>query len=82
MSEVPEEVDASVATRSDELGADVVDLDDRVGPVEITPTGDERVDAVLAQLHALDSTAVATHVAVLEQVHAGLRSVLDSSTAG
>lgn len=39
-------------------------------------TGDERVDATLAALGALQGTPVAGHVAVFERVHLGLQEVL------
>ncbi|MFW6774815.1 hypothetical protein ACOACO_11055 [Nocardioides sp. CPCC 205120] len=67
---------------SDSRPAPPVDLDDRVGPVVVEPTGDADVDAVVAQLAALDGAPVSEHVAVLESVHAGLRRVLDGTTAG
>ncbi|MDT9592224.1 hypothetical protein RDV89_04050 [Nocardioides zeae] len=62
--------------------APTVDLDDRVGPTRVTPTGDADVDAALTALEELDGTAVDTHVAVFDRVHQGLRSVLDTSAAG
>ncbi|MDF9715209.1 hypothetical protein INN71_14400 [Nocardioides sp. ChNu-153] len=67
---------------SDSRPVPPVDLDDRVGPVVVEPTGDADVDAVVAELAALDGTPVVDHVAVLESVHAGLRRVLDGTTAG
>lgn len=63
-------------------GVPDVDLDDRTTPVAPTPTGDDDVDAVLAELSALSGTPVADHVVVFERVHHGLRGVLDATTAG
>ena len=44
-------------------------------------TGDERVDATLAALGALQGTPVAGHVAVFERVHLGLQEVLADTEA-
>lgn len=59
-----------------------VDLDDRPVPAPLAPTGDARVDEVLAPLAGLGATPVRTHVAVFEEIHDGLRGVLDQTTAG
>jgi len=59
-----------------------VDLEDRVGRTDVVPTGHAGVDEVLGQLDELHGAPVADHVMVFEQVHAGLRRVLDDSAAG
>lgn len=59
-----------------------VDLDDRVTWSPLVPTGDVRVDEAAAPLEDLAGRPVHEHVAVFEAVHAGLRSVLDATTAG
>jgi len=46
------------------------------GEMEPGSTGDERVDAVLTALGALQGTPVAGHVAAFERVHLGLQEVL------
>jgi hypothetical protein len=40
------------------------------------PTGDDRVDAAMAELSRLPGTPPAEHVAVLEEVHGRLRDIL------
>lgn len=48
-------------------------------PVDLTVrTGNERVDAVLDSLEALDDLPVDEHVAVFERAHEELRGALDA----
>jgi hypothetical protein len=48
-------------------------------PVDVTVrTGNERVDAVLDSLDALDDLPVDEHVAVFERAHEELRGALDA----
>jgi hypothetical protein len=42
-------------------------------------TGHERVDAALAGLHRLGTLPVGEHVAVFEEIHAGLEQTLASA---
>jgi hypothetical protein len=43
----------------------------------ISPSGDERVDAVLAGLTGLAGRPVAEHVGVFAEVHQGLQEILN-----
>jgi hypothetical protein len=53
-----------------------------VGPGEILPTGDERVDDAVAGLSRLPGRPVDEHVAVLEEVHGRLRDILGELNEG
>lgn len=44
----------------------------------LRPTGDDRVDAVVARLAEVDALAPAEQVPVFEDVHDALRTLLDS----
>ena len=46
------------------------------------PTGDDRVDAVLAGLNRLAGAPAEEHVAVLEEVHGQLRDILGEVNEG
>lgn len=48
-------------------------------PVEVEPTGQAAVDAVLDGLSRLDDLPVAEHVAVFDEAHEGLRRALDNA---
>jgi hypothetical protein len=49
---------------------------------ELPPTGDDRVDAVLAGLSRLTGAPAEEHVAVLEEVHGQLRDILGELSEG
>jgi hypothetical protein len=52
-------------------------LDPERTVVQAPPTGDERVDDVVAGLSRLQGRPAEEHVAVLEEIHGQLRDILD-----
>jgi hypothetical protein len=53
-----------------------------VSPGELSPAiGDQRVDRALARLDELDSTDVAAHAAIFDEIQRSLAAVLDDGPA-
>jgi hypothetical protein len=52
------------------------------GPLQLPPTGDDRVDQAVAGLGRLAGAPAEEHVAVLEEVHGRLRDILGELNEG